>query len=1046
MKKFLLVSLGVLSLFISKEAMSQSDIFAGGEIYVEYAGDYTEACGDQIPMHFIYRFYRDEVSTFGIPFPTLPPANIVEGFNLLMIEKPDPDDRTTWTPSVVTVDDEVYVNPNVPNLCVRNAFATTEGKWYRTSTPVMVNANSTFLISTGLLVPGDPNLNQVGRNFHSPENDNLVDGQTYYIETVFNTFCDADTTGPMDFPANKIVTWSNGWNETVDYKSNDIVESFCSGTAYSMDLDDLISPNFSVFSFLDTVTGVRTFDTIFDSYSFSIKRPFNRERAAVTNAPGFSTFAPFPTSLGDRFRIDQENLLTFTPELALGQRGFTSAIIFETVERRETIEKKARTDGTFELVRVESAGNLVSVSQRQLRFVIGAASNCNRRLPNFSSVAPFDPVTEEYLFDCTDNEFDVIMSEPMLIGTLEPGDFRVFRGTQFNPTDDNAWVPNEVIVDPANINQFGEFTEMTIVLNEGLGPGNYTLFTKFASSQGDGSVSDLLLLRNRCGFELGNDSTIYKFRVRGGSVPFYDFSNSDDLIRFCFPADEPIELDPVAEGLINSVRIPNVARSTRDRVDSSFFQYRGPFSPSAPVEFDTNFVGTPPKNLDLGYLYTVPDNYDFLTNPLQDKPEGFWIVGIGLDYGWTHNGQRFEARCFDSDTINIEILEHPEVRTRDFDLCVGEDWPIIRDLVDTTSVDPQFRPINYTWGLFRQDKGDDEGQFVPIGSQSNDGTLNDTLDASSFAFGVDTAFLINSVVTFPNGCKDSNVVTLQRTAVRASLGEDIGDTIICLGEEFLLENVLANSYLIPDSIDHEWFINDQLIPEADSSSFMIRRGESGEYKLVVVKNTDQGFCTDTVAINVRIADSLAAPVPVCSKVTFQDGAIEQLFFWPVVDGAEKYQVRGVAQDGRFINNAGQEVGDNEWEDANDLFGIHNRIIGAELNLQVRAVNLEVPEDAPCRFGPVSIAEPCEVVVKEVNIFTPNGDGINDLLRFDLLEVYPGSSLVIFNRWGRKIYESNDYKNDWDGDDHKEGVYYYVLNIDDPNNVQDIFKGTFTLLR
>jgi len=41
-------------------------------------------------------------------------------------------------------------------------------------------------------------------------------------------------------------------------------------------------------------------------------------------------------------------------------------------------------------------------------------------------------------------------------------------------------------------------------------------------------------------------------------------------------------------------------------------------------------------------------------------------------------------------------------------------------------------------------------------------------------------------------------------------------------------------------------------------------------------------------------------------------------------------------------------------------------------------------------------------------------------------MYPGSSLSIFNRWGNKIYESSDYKNDWKGDGQSDGVYYFVL--------------------
>ncbi|MDQ2719471.1 MAG: gliding motility-associated C-terminal domain-containing protein [Bacteroidota bacterium] len=49
-----------------------------------------------------------------------------------------------------------------------------------------------------------------------------------------------------------------------------------------------------------------------------------------------------------------------------------------------------------------------------------------------------------------------------------------------------------------------------------------------------------------------------------------------------------------------------------------------------------------------------------------------------------------------------------------------------------------------------------------------------------------------------------------------------------------------------------------------------------------------------------------------------------------------------------------------------------------------------------------------------NAFTPNRDGLNDV--FNILNAYDLSyyRMVIFNRWGQKIFESNDSQNGWDG--------------------------------
>ena len=74
--------------------------------------------------------------------------------------------------------------------------------------------------------------------------------------------------------------------------------------------------------------------------------------------------------------------------------------------------------------------------------------------------------------------------------------------------------------------------------------------------------------------------------------------------------------------------------------------------------------------------------------------------------------------------------------------------------------------------------------------------------------------------------------------------------------------------------------------------------------------------------------------------------------------------------------------------------------------------------------------------------SPNGDGINDILIFKDLKNYPGSKLIIFTRIGEKIYESDNYLNDWDGkflnNGSKDkvtvlsGTCYYVLRLGGTN--------------
>ena len=79
---------------------------------------------------------------------------------------------------------------------------------------------------------------------------------------------------------------------------------------------------------------------------------------------------------------------------------------------------------------------------------------------------------------------------------------------------------------------------------------------------------------------------------------------------------------------------------------------------------------------------------------------------------------------------------------------------------------------------------------------------------------------------------------------------------------------------------------------------------------------------------------------------------------------------------------------------------------------------------------------CDIIMP--NVVTPNGDGINDFFRINGLENFPGSSLNSYNRWGNKIYSSDDYKNDW-SPKVSDGTYFYILNVSDGRKFNGFFQ-------
>ena len=77
-----------------------------------------------------------------------------------------------------------------------------------------------------------------------------------------------------------------------------------------------------------------------------------------------------------------------------------------------------------------------------------------------------------------------------------------------------------------------------------------------------------------------------------------------------------------------------------------------------------------------------------------------------------------------------------------------------------------------------------------------------------------------------------------------------------------------------------------------------------------------------------------------------------------------------------------------------------------------------------------------------NAFSPNGDDKNQYFKIPFLVNVPGNTVMVFNRWGIKVFEANDYKNDWAGDNLPSGTYYYVVSA--PN--YEILKGSVTIFR
>ena len=69
-----------------------------------------------------------------------------------------------------------------------------------------------------------------------------------------------------------------------------------------------------------------------------------------------------------------------------------------------------------------------------------------------------------------------------------------------------------------------------------------------------------------------------------------------------------------------------------------------------------------------------------------------------------------------------------------------------------------------------------------------------------------------------------------------------------------------------------------------------------------------------------------------------------------------------------------------------------------------------------------------------NVFTPNGDNLNDTFKPFQYRFIDRIELVVYNRWGDKVFSTNDIDINWDGTDSSsgkplgDGIYFYVCQV------------------
>ncbi|MDW8418409.1 MAG: CotH kinase family protein [Chitinophagales bacterium] len=123
------------------------------------------------------------------------------------------------------------------------------------------------------------------------------------------------------------------------------------------------------------------------------------------------------------------------------------------------------------------------------------------------------------------------------------------------------------------------------------------------------------------------------------------------------------------------------------------------------------------------------------------------------------------------------------------------------------------------------------------------------------------------------------------------------------------------------------------------------------------------------------------------------------------------------------------------------------------NSPIVFITAQVPDTVIAYFNESNLSTDTTIQILAPTGFTPDGDGVNDIFRIFTKPdgtFFQTFHLQIYNRWGQKVFESNNQSYGWNGEFNEKkcdiGVYTYTLTGKLTNGEEVRKKGNITLLR
>ena len=445
-------------------------------------------------------------------------------------------------------------------------------------------------------------------------------------------------------------------------------------------------------------------------------------------------------------------------------------------------------------------------------------------------------------------------------------------------------------------------------------------------------------------------------------------------------------------------------------------------------------------NIDNGYLcgWEIALDPSLLPQDWSYKVlvDSAWVVGPGAD-GPTvipDSAGAIEYTIFIEDelgciydTINhMEVVGHPEpVLGEDYNICYG----------DITVLDPHYN------------QGGAEGQVTEYRWNTGDDT--ETIDVLTAG-----DYYVSIITTSQSGlsCEGSDTIHIDMYE-KPIFDFEVPDMTGCAPLNLRIEN---NS--TPEGSQYEWYIlafddfgNSRLAYSSTQESPVFQLQDPGTYSLIV-KMTSPDGCRDSltmwnvISVNPQPIAEFEAD-PAISMMSENGGVVN------FINYADESMVTG--NSGSFYWDFGDGT-----VDSTTFAGPHTFTSWGDFN-----VTLHVESNSGCSSEIIHTV----VIDQDLifpNVITPNGDGINDVFAIENLNTninpedpdgYRNNHLMIYDRWGKKVYDAKNYdtyanngtiypgNQVFDASGLQDGVYYYSFHY--KGKAKTItFNGSITVLR